>query len=104
MKLCDFLVGVVTGVAVAYVVKETSTRVNPNKNPNAVLEDIKNEFKKDGAIDGSWIYMQPETFKKENITIPVYKGGISRVEDGEAVNFEFAADAKSGTIVDLVRI
>ncbi|HIX43763.1 peptidase M4 [Kurthia sp. 3B1D] len=104
MKLRDFLIGVATGVAAAYVLKEASTRVNPNRNPNSVLEDIKNQFKQEGPIDGSWIYMQPETFKKENISIPVYKGGISRVEDGEQVNFEFAADAKSGAIVDLVRV
>ncbi|MBQ0140897.1 MAG: hypothetical protein KBT36_16600 [Kurthia sp.] len=104
MKARDFLIGVVTGVAAAYVFKEATTRVNPNRNPNAILEEIKQEFKKQGPIDGSWIFMQPETFYKENISIPVYKGGISRVENGESVNFEFAADSKSGAIVDLVRV
>ncbi|MEG0380929.1 MAG: hypothetical protein RR603_04435 [Kurthia sp.] len=104
MKARDFLVGVVAGVAAAYVIKETTSRVCPNKNPNIVLNDIKEAFKAQGPIDGSWIYMQPETFYKENIAIPVFKGGISRIEDGENINFEFAADTKSGTIVDLVRV
>lgn len=104
MRARDFLIGVVAGVAAAYVYKEATNRVSPNRNPNAILEEIKDEFKKQGPIDGSWIFMQPETFYKENISIPVYKGGISRVEDGESVNFEFAADSKSGTIVDLVRV
>lgn len=104
MKARDFLIGVVAGVAAAYVFKEATTRVSPNRNPNAILEDVKNEFKKQGPIDGSWIFMQPETFYKENIAIPVFKGGISRLEDGETVNFEFAADTKSGSIVDLVRL
>lgn len=104
MRARDFLIGVITGVAAAYIIKETTVRVSPNRNPNAILEDIKSEFKKQGPIDGSWIFMQPETFYKENISIPVFKGGISRVEDGESVNFEFAADSRSGAIVDLVRV
>ncbi|MEN0588659.1 hypothetical protein [Kurthia gibsonii] len=104
MKARDFIIGVITGVAAAYVVKEATKQVNPNRNPNAILEEIKQEFKKQGPIDGSWIFMQPETFYKEDIPISVYKGGISRIENGESVNFEFAADSKSGVIVDLVRV
>lgn len=104
MKTNDFLIGVVAGLAAAYVLKETTNRVSPNRNPNAILDEIKGEFKKQGPIDGSWIYMQPETFYKESIAIPVFKGGISRIEDGENVNFEFAADSKSGAIVDLIRV
>ncbi|MBO2536076.1 hypothetical protein [Rummeliibacillus suwonensis] len=104
MKLQDFLLGVATGIATAYVIKEVSEKVNPYKNANAVLENIKNAFKIQGPIDGSWIFMEPQLFHKENIEIPVYKGGISRVEEGETVNLEFAADAKTGSIVDLVRV
>ena len=104
MKLRDFLLGVVTGIAATYIIKEVSEKVNPYKNANNVLEDIKDAFKAQGPIDGSWIFMEPQTFHKENIEIPIYKGGISRVEQGETVNFEFAADARTGTVVDLVRV
>lgn len=104
MKLRDFLLGVATGIAAAYVIKETSEKVNPYKNANTVLNDIKDAFKAQGPIDGSWIFMEPQTYHKEDIEIPVYKGGISRVENGETVNFEFAADAKTGTVVDLARV
>lgn len=104
MKLRDFLLGVVTGIAAAYVIKEASEKVNPYKNANTVLNDIKDAFKAQGPIDGSWIFMEPQTYHKEDIEIPVYKGGISRVENGETVNFEFAADAKTGTVVDLVKV
>ena len=45
MKLQDFLLGVATGIATAYVIKEVSEKVNPYKNANAVLENIKNAFK-----------------------------------------------------------
>ena len=34
----------------------------------------------------------------------VYKGGISRVKNGELEQFEFAADAKTGSVVELVKI
>ncbi|RPJ95862.1 hypothetical protein CW357_08275 [Rummeliibacillus sp. TYF005] len=104
MKLQDFLLGVATGIATAYVIKEASEKVSPYKNANSVLDDIKDAFKTQGPIDGSWIFMEPQLFHKESIEIPVYKGGISRVEDGEAVNFEFAADARTGSVVDLVRV
>lgn len=104
MKLNDFLLGVVTGVAATYIIKEVSEKVSPYKNANQVLEDIKDAFKVQGPIDGSWIFMDPQTFHKEDIEIPIYKGGISRVEEGETVNFEFAADARTGSVVDLVRV
>lgn len=104
MKLQDFLLGVATGIATAYVVKEVSGKVNPYRNANNILDDIKVAFKEQGPIDGSWIFMEPQLFHKENIEIPVYKGGISRVEEGETVNFEFAADARTGSVVDLVRV
>lgn len=104
MKLRDFLFGVATGLAAAYLIKEASEKIYPNKPANSVLTDIKNLFKQEGPIDGSWIFMEPEVFKKENIEIPVYKGGISRVHNGETQSFEFAADAKTGSIVDLVRV
>ncbi len=104
MKLRDFLIGAATGIAVTYVIKEASEKVSPYKNANHILDDMKEQFKAQGPIDGSWIYMEPQTFHKEDIEIPVYKGGISRVEEGETVNFEFAVDARTGSVVDLVRV
>lgn len=65
MKLRDFLLGVATGLAAAYVIKEASEKIYPNKPANSVLSDIKNLFKQEGPIDGSWIFMEPEVFKKK---------------------------------------
>ncbi|AMW99648.1 hypothetical protein M2M59_11115 [Rummeliibacillus sp. G93] len=104
MKLGDFLLGVATGISAAYVVKRVGEKVSPYENADHVLNNIKEAFKEQGPIDGSWIYMQPETVYKENIEIPVYKGGISRVQEGETVNFEFSADARTGSVVDLVKV
>ncbi|SOC36627.1 hypothetical protein [Ureibacillus acetophenoni] len=104
MKLRSFLIGMATGLAAAIIIKETAERVAPFIPANQVLNSVKSEFKKEAPIDGSWIYMKTEDFHNGVTTIPVYKGGISRVINGEMESFEFAADARSGVIVDLKRI
>ncbi|MEK4230376.1 hypothetical protein [Solibacillus sp. FSL H8-0538] len=104
MKLKDFMLGVVTGLAAAVVIKEVSERVSPYLSANDVLNNIKAEFKKQSPIDGSWIYMKTENFKNGFMEVPVYRGGISRMSDGEMETFEFAADARSGSVLELVKV
>lgn len=104
MKLRDFLVGVATGLAAAVLIKEASNRVSPYVPANNVLNNIKEQFKKRASIDGSWIYMKTEDFNNGITTIPVYRGGISTKENGEVKSYEFAADAKTGVIVELTEV
>lgn len=104
MKMKDFLLGVATGLAAAIVLKEVSERVAPYQSSDAVLANIKNEFKKQSPIDSSWIYMKPEIFSNGYTETPVYLGGISRMVQGEMQNFEFKADARSGAVVELVEV
>ena len=101
MKLRDFLIGVVTGLAAALIIKQASEKISPYMPANLVLENIKKEFKKESPIDGSWIFMKTEPFKNGIIELPVYRGGISRMVDGEMETYEFAADATSGVVVEL---
>lgn len=101
MKLRDFMLGVVTGLAAAVIIKEVTEKVSPYKSANEILEDIKADFKKDSPIDGSWIYMKTENFSNGFTEVPVYRGGISRLKDGEMETYEFAADARTGAVVDL---
>ena len=103
MKLSDFLAGVLTGVAAGIVVSETIDRVNQNVSADSVLNTIKDAFKNEGPIDGSWIVMKTEPFTNNVITMDVYRGGISRIKEGELEQFEFAADAKTGTVVELIK-
>ena len=104
MNLKDFTIGLVTGVAAAVIVKEMSNRVAPYANPDQILTNIKDEFKKQAPIDGSWIYMKTENFSNGFTETPVYRGGISRTMNGELENYEFAADARSGAIVDIKQV
>jgi len=103
MKLKNFFAGVLTGVAAGIVVNEVIDRVDPNVAPDSVLKNVKDSFKKEGPIDGSWIIMKAEPFKKSVITLDVYRGGISRIMNGELEQFEFAADARTGTVVELIK-
>ena len=104
MKLRDFLIGVATGLATAIIVKEASERISPFVPANQVLNHVKDEFKKESPIDGSWIYMKTEDFNNGISSFPVYRGGISRMKNGELETYEFAADARSGVIVELLKV
>ena len=104
MNLRDFLLGVATGVAVSVLVNETTNRVSPYMSSDRVLQGIKDEFRKEAPIDATWIYSKPETIQHTVGELPVYRGGISRVVDGATEAFEFTADARSGVVVDLVRV
>ncbi|MEY8445650.1 PepSY domain-containing protein [Enterococcus ratti] len=68
-----------------------------------VLEQIKTSFLKEGSIEGSWISFEKEPTRKFAIHSKAYRGGISRVEDGEVVYYEFLADAYTGTVLEITR-
>ncbi|MEK5037862.1 hypothetical protein [Sporosarcina sp. FSL K6-3457] len=104
MKVKDFLAGVLTGVAAGIVVNEAIDRANRNVAADSVLATVKTAFKNEGPIDGSWILMKTEPYTNNVITMDVYRGGISRIKDGELEQFEFAADAKTGSVVELTKI
>lgn len=104
VKLKDFAIGVATGLAVAVILKEVSERVDPYLSAEDVLQQIKNEFKKEAPIDGSWVFMKTEQFSNGYTSAPVYRGGISRMLNGETESFEFAADARSGAVVELKKL
>jgi predicted small secreted protein len=95
-----FLLGAGAGVIAGYFAKE-ALRKNCLISEEKVLADVKNAFKQTGQVDGSWIKFQPEEFEKHGIKTKVYRGGISRKQDGESKQYEFIADAYTGTIIDI---
>ncbi|RHW33245.1 hypothetical protein D1B33_16005 [Lysinibacillus yapensis] len=103
MKLRDFLIGAATGLAAAIIIKEASEKISPFVPANRVLDNVKDQFKKESPIDGSWIYMKTDDYHNGIMTIPVYRGGITRMNNGEMETFDFAADARSGVVVELVK-
>lgn len=101
MKAKDFVAGILTGVAAGLIVNQAYEKMNPNTSAEQVLNSVKDAFKKEGPIDGSWIVMKPEPFTNHVLSMDVYRGGISRIRNGELEQFEFAANAETGTVVEL---
>ena len=87
MKLKDYMMGLGTGIVIGVIASQATNKLDFNRSAELVLNEIKNSFKQEGPIDGSWIYMTPEKFNKEAISMKVYKGGISRVKDGKLEQF-----------------
>ncbi|MBK0347758.1 PepSY domain-containing protein [Aerococcaceae bacterium zg-ZJ1578] len=88
--------GLVVGAAGALFYKEIKL-----KNPALILEDVKQQFKEQGTITGSWIdydAVEYEIFESKPL---VYFGGISRKEDDKIVTYQFACDAYTGEILDI---
>ncbi|MHA6260391.1 hypothetical protein ACXYMX_10925 [Sporosarcina sp. CAU 1771] len=103
MKLKEFLAGVLTGVAAGIVVKEALDCAIQNISPDTVLKNVKESFIKEGPIDGSWIVMKTEAYTNNVIEMNVYRGGISRIKNGKLEQFEFVADASTGTVVEMTK-
>lgn len=104
MKTKDLMIGFSAGIAAGFLIREVAHRIEPTKPAELVLHGIKESFKSEGLIDGSWIYMKTEPFTRQAISSDVYRGGISRVREGEIEQFEFFADARTGTVVDLIKL
>lgn len=77
---------------------------NKSLKADDILKNVKKEFLKEGSIDGSWIELTKVPWKKFAHKTDVYYGGISRYEDNELVQYEFIADAYTGSIIDIYRV
>jgi predicted small secreted protein len=96
----SFVFGLSIGIVSGYGLKEVASQKIP-VSPERVLNDAKKLFKKNGPISGSWIQMKAEPYERNELTYQVYKGGISKVAEGKNKQYEFIADAASGTILDV---
>jgi predicted small secreted protein len=94
-----FLMGVSTGIAAGIALRECMAK-RQTVSAETALTNAKAAFKKHGPIQGSWIQMEKQPYKKSFLDYEVYIGGISRLEDNETVQYEFIADSKTGTILD----
>lgn len=75
-----------------------------NLRADDVLQIVKDEFLKEGPIEGSWINFEKQPLRKFAVHSEGYEGGITRLEDDQLVTYEFLADAKTGTVLDIKRI
>ncbi|EDP68022.1 hypothetical protein CAT7_02182 [Carnobacterium sp. AT7] len=71
---------------------------------DTILKHVKTLFLKEGPIEGSWIELQKVPLQKFALKTDVYYGGISRLEEDQLIQYEFIADAYTGSILDLYRV
>lgn len=92
-------VGLLGGAASALWVKKKQ-----NLSADDVLRKVKQAFLQEGPIEGSWINFEKQPLRKFAVHSQGYTGGIVRLEDGQLVTYEFLADAKTGTVLDIQRV
>lgn len=102
-----FKSGLAFGLGVGAVVGSYSALWLQKKqavSPEKVLNKVRQAFLKEGPIEGSWIESTKKPLQKFAITQELYHGGINRLEDGKVVQYEFLADANTGSIVEIQRL
>lgn len=69
-----------------------------------ILNQVKAAFQREAPIDGAWISTHPSERRQFAIKNLVYYGGITRREDDTLVQYEFMADAKTGSVLSVYRL
>ncbi|KRN94636.1 PepSY domain-containing protein [Pediococcus stilesii] len=71
--------------------------------PQAALARVRKSFEEDGPIEGAWIESKAAPLNRFGLRASVYYGGITKYEENELIQYEFIADAYTGTIIDIYR-
>lgn len=103
MSWKSFVTGIAVGAVSGYFINEAVKR-KTYVSSEAVLSKVKKEFKKVTVVEGSWIQFLKEDYEKFPINTKIYRGGISCRIDDERKQYEFIADAYTGTILDVYPI
>lgn len=74
------------------------------RSANEILNMTVRDFKKEGPVSGSWIDHHSYPFQRFAYKTAVYRGGIQRQEDDQAVNYLFLADAYTGSLLQIKRV
>lgn len=103
MKAKTFFIGAITGAAAgifsSYIIQK---KVKPSA--EKILKNIKLSLKEEGSIIGSWILCKPEKIYKNHMEYDIYQGGLTLMKDGKQIQYEFQADANTGTLIELKRM
>ncbi|MCD8500751.1 MAG: PepSY domain-containing protein [Bacillaceae bacterium] len=102
MNIRRFLMGAGVGALVGIALHFNSKRggIPPEKALKIVKQHIRNK----GMIQGSWIHMIPEKFKKNTTDSPVYRGGLTCMIENEVRQYDFLVHAETGEILTLSKI
>lgn len=91
-------IGLATGIATTIWVKNRNAL-----KADDILDKVKTAFLEEGSIEGSWINFEKQPIRKFAVHSDAYSGGITRMEDNQLVMYEFLADTKTGTVLEIQR-
>lgn len=99
MKINKFLTGTLFGLATGFAIANqlNKRRISPEK----ALHNVKNALDDQLVIEGSWIQMTPEKMSNGLLEHMVYRGGITSNEQNRINHYDFAVDAKTGTVLEV---
>lgn len=98
-----FGVGTVVGFFTGALLMKKSQGVFDVRSPK-VLNEVKERLNETQEVEGSWIHSTKETIERQGVTMEVYRGGITCKEGDSFKQFEFLADPKTGTLLDIYPI
>ncbi|SEM41160.1 Predicted small secreted protein [Ligilactobacillus sp. WC1T17] len=96
--LLSLLLGASAGVlgAKAYLARPLSA--------HRVLTKVKQQFQTESPVYGTWIEHKRRPLQRFALKYQTYHGGLSRYEDERLVSYEFTAEAKTGTVIEIKRL
>ncbi|MDQ0245940.1 putative small secreted protein [Bacillus fengqiuensis] len=100
MKWINLLSGFAIGFTAAYAIKQNRSSLSSNE----ALDIVKQAFKQNGTIDGSWVHTTTKILQKHGMVFEGFNGGIIRTVNNEQEHFEFFIDQKSGAILELNKL
>jgi predicted small secreted protein len=96
----SFIIGLGSGLVGGFLATKMIDHYS-TISPEKVLEKVKDVFKEQGPISGSWIHMKAERYVRDELDYQVFKGGITKLINGDTEQYEFIADATTGTILSI---
>ncbi|HZW68366.1 MAG TPA: PepSY domain-containing protein [Pseudogracilibacillus sp.] len=98
-----FALGIGLGFVAGYLLKDQVSSFK-KLTPEKALQQAKAILEESGPVNGSWIYMKPETLERNGLTYDTYRGGISRNVDGDNKQYDFHIDIETGAIIDVSEV
>ncbi|GGL42431.1 hypothetical protein [Sporolactobacillus putidus] len=66
-----------------------------------VLHLVRKAAKESLPVEGAWIYLSPQTMTRDSLTCKVYRGGLTAAGGKTVRHYDFIADARTGTLIEL---
>lgn len=95
------LTAALSGFAAGFAAEKFSAGGRRILSPEKVLRLVKQTAKESVPTDGAWIFLSPHTWTKDALTTVVYRGGLIMNESSPATHYDFIADARTGSLLEL---